>query len=268
MCGNTHPIGSFTRLLAQSQSIDAACTAFQPRSGAGDVERRGETWRKTQKERGSCVAIQRPIMDFSLEVASVRAFTHPLGSWHSGINVPSQGSGGNAAPPEPMHQDPSGSFSGNCGVQAQLHFPRPRCLGPNPCPLTCGRPLPGGGAPGPSLGGRGHCRAAFGCWGAAPPGARPTTGGKRRERARAAGPSLISIPSSHAETLGASVRMRSRGSRGLLRRRWRGRRGWVRQASELASRRTANRPKDRRKVFCGLRGLRWLTGVKHVQELT
>ena len=166
-------------------------------------------------------------MDFSLEVASVRAFTHPLGSWHSGINVPSQGSGGNAAPPEPMHQDPSGSFSGNCGVQAQLHFPRPRCLGPNPCPLTCGRPLPGGGAPGPSLGGRGHCRAAFGCWGAAPPGARPTTGGKRRERARAAGPSLISIPSSHAETLGASVRMRSRGSRGLLRRRWRGRRGWA-----------------------------------------
>ena len=159
------------------------------------MERRGETWRKTQKERGSCVAIQRPIMDFSLEVASVRAFTHPLGSWHSGINVPPQGSGGNAAPPEPMHQDPSGSFSGNCGVQAQLHFPRPRCLGPNPCPLTCGRPLPGGGAPGPSLGGRGHCRAAFGCWGAAPPGARPTTGGKRRERARAAGPSLpASLP--------------------------------------------------------------------------
>lgn len=29
-----------------------------------------------------------------------------------------------------------------------------------------------------------------------------------------------------------------------------------------------NRPKDRRKVSCGLRGLRWLTGVKHVQELT
>lgn len=136
VCGNTHPIGSFTRLLAQSQSIDAAFTAFQPRSGAGDVERRGETWRKTQKERGSCVAIQRPIMDFSLEVASVRAFTHPLGSWHSGINVTSQGSGGNAAPPEPMHQDPNGSFSGNCGVQAPLHFPRPRCLGPNPCPLT------------------------------------------------------------------------------------------------------------------------------------
>lgn len=28
------------------------------------------------------------------------------------------------------------------------------------------------------------------------------------------------------------------------------------------------RPKDRRKVSCGLRGLRWLAGVKYVQELT
>lgn len=62
------------------------------------MERRGETWRKTQKGRESYVAIQRLIMDFSLEVTSVRAFTHPLGSWHSGINAPSQGSGANAAP--------------------------------------------------------------------------------------------------------------------------------------------------------------------------
>lgn len=42
----------------------------------------------------------------------------------------------------------------------------------------------------------------------------------------------------------------------------------MRQASELASRRRANRPKDRSIVSCGLRGLRWPTGVKHTQELT
>lgn len=163
---------------------------------------------------------------------------------------------------------PMGSSPGTVTSRPHSTSQRPRCLGPNPCPLTCGRPLPGGGAPGPSLGGLGHCSSAFGCRGAAPPGARPATGGKRRERARAAGPSLISIPSSHAGPVGASVRMRSRGPRGLLRRSWNGRSGWVRQARELASRRRANRPKDRSKVSCGLRGLRWLTGVKHMQELT
>lgn len=122
--------------------------------------------------------------------------------------------------PNPLPEDP--------GVWAQT-----------PALLTCGRPLPGGGAPGPSLGGRGHCGAAFGLLGAAPPGARPATRGRGRERARAAGPSLISIPSSHAEPVRASVRMRSRGPRRLLQGRRNGRSGWVHKASKWVSKRRA-----------------------------
>lgn len=178
-------------------------------------------------------------MDFSLEVQASEPSRYP---WDHGIRV-SMHPPKAQAPMQPLRnlciRTPMGPSLGTVASRPHSTSRRPRCLGPNPCPLTCGRPLPGGGAPGPSLGGRGHCSAAFGCWGAAPPGARPATEGKRRERARAAGPSLISIPSSHAEPVGASVRMRSRGSRGLLRRRWKGRSGWVRQANELASRRRA-----------------------------
>lgn len=80
---------------------------------------------------------------------SVRAFTLPLGSWHSGINAPSQGSGANAAPPEPMHQDPNGSFSGNCGVQAPLHFPKTQVSGSEPLPPHLRTAPPWGRGSGP-----------------------------------------------------------------------------------------------------------------------
>lgn len=108
------------------------------------MERRGETWRKTQKGRESCVAIQRLIMDFSSEVASVRAFTHPLGSWHSGINAPSQGSGANAAP--------SGTYASGPQWVLLRELWRP---GPTPLPKDPGvwvrTPAPSP-ADGPSLG--------------------------------------------------------------------------------------------------------------------
>ena len=48
---------------------------------------------------------------------------------------------------------PMGPSPGTVASRPHSTSQRPRCLGPNPCPLTCGRPLPGGGAPGPSLGG-------------------------------------------------------------------------------------------------------------------
>lgn len=232
------------------------------------MERRGETWRKTQKGRESCVAIQRLIMDFSLEVTSVRAFTHPLGSWHSGINAPSQGSGANAAP--------SGTYASGPQWVLLRELWRP---GPTPLPKDPGvwvrTPAPSP-ADGPSLG-AGLLAPPLAAWplqrclrmlGSCTTRRAPSDGREKEGARAAAGPSLISLPSSHAGPVGASVRMRSRDPRGLLRRSWNGRSGWVRQASELASRRRANRPKDRSKVSCGLRGLRWLTGVKHMQELT
>lgn len=79
---------------------------------------------------------------------------------------------------------------------------------------TCGLRLPGGGAAGPSRGGRGRSPAALGCDGVAPHAVHPATGGQGRERSRAAGSSLISIPSSPAGPVGASVRKRSPGWRG------------------------------------------------------
>ena len=97
-------------------------------------------------------------------------------------------------PPEPMHQDPNGSFSGNCGVQAPLHFPKTQVSGSEPLPPHLRTAPPWGRGSWPLPWRLGHCSAAFGCWGAAPPGARPATGGKRRERARLLGPASFPSP--------------------------------------------------------------------------
>lgn len=101
---------------------------------------------------------------------------------------------------------------------------------------TCGLHLPGGGAAGPSRGGRGRSPAALGCDGVAPHAVHPATVGQGRERSKAAGSSLISIPSSLAVPVGASVRKRSHGWRRLrLGRQSRRRGGCARQPSWRAS---------------------------------
>lgn len=118
-------------------------------------------------------------MDFSFGVPSVRASMHPSESWHSCTNAPYQGSGTSAVPPEPRHQDPNLFFSGRSWRPAPSPLPEdPSIRARTRACLTCGRPLPGGGAPGPSLSGRCSCRAALGRPGAAPPGARPATRGE------------------------------------------------------------------------------------------
>lgn len=90
---------------------------------------------------------------------------------------------------------------------------------------ACGLHLPGGGAAGPSRGGRGRSPAALGWEGVAPHAVHPATVGQGRVRSKAAGSSLISIPSSHAVPVGASVRKRSHGWRRLRRARQNRRRG-------------------------------------------
>ena len=127
--------------------------------------------------------------------------------------------------------------SGSSGDQPpQPTSRRPWRLCPDRCPLTCGRPLPGGGAPGPSLGGRGHCGAAFGLYTAR----RAPCDGRAGEGARA---SCWAQPHFHSLLLrragGALVRMRSRGPRRLQRGRRDGMRRWVRKASQLVSKRRA-----------------------------
>ena len=150
----------------------------------------------------------------------------PRGPKGPGLNAPSQGPDTRAAPPEPMHQDPNQPlFSRSWRAVPSPLLEDPRVWARTPASLTCGRPLPGGGAPSPSRGGHCSCGAALGPGGASPPGARPAVGGEGRERARAARPSLISIPSSHAGPAGASVRMRCRSQRRLLQGRRNGRRG-------------------------------------------
>lgn len=137
---------------------------------------------------------------------------------------------------------PSDLSPGDPSVLPLTIFRGPRRLGPDPCTLTCGRPVPGGGAPGPCSGGGGsdgRSGAALGRRGVAPPAARPTAVGERGERARAFGPGLISIPSAHARPVGASGRMRSLGSRGLAGETG----GWVREAGKLVSRRGTSGPR-------------------------
>lgn len=132
--------------------------------------------------------------------------------------------------------------------------------------LTCGRPLPGGGAPGPSRSGRcSCCCAALRRGKAAPPGACPATGGEGARASRSAKPHfqpLLPRGSRRGRQRACAVAA----SRGCCGGEGMEERGGApgRRVGEQAR----SYQKGRWKVHCGWRGLRWLTGVKHVQDLT
>lgn len=92
---------------------------FHPRRGVRALEGRGETWRKTQKERGVCCDPETPSMN-------------PMRSCYPGTNAPPQDSVADAVPPEPMHQYPSGSSPVVPSVLPLIHFPKTQESGPRP----------------------------------------------------------------------------------------------------------------------------------------
>lgn len=169
------------------------------------MEGRGETWRKTQKERGSCVATQRPPNGLLPRGPKHPSLHAPLGIMAFGHQC--------TLPRLRRPCSPSRTYaSGPSPVPGVLAISTPSLLSEDPgvCARTAA-PSPAGGS---SLGAglrappSGAAATAALPSDSAPPGARPEMGGQGRERALAAGPSLISIPSSSAGPVRALVRMR------------------------------------------------------------
>lgn len=158
-------------------------------------------------------------MDFSLGVPSVRASMHASESWHSGTNAPYQGSGTNATPPEPMHQDANRFFSGKAWRPAPpIHFPKTRGdEASDPCPPHLRKAPPRGRGSGPLP--QRPLQLLLRC----PPTRQSCTarrvpsdgrGGSAREPL---GQASFPAPPPTRESAGASARMRSRGRQRLLR---------------------------------------------------
>lgn len=201
---------------------------------------------------------------FPLGVPSVRASMHASESWHSGTNAPNQGSGTNAVPPEPMHQDANRFLSRRSWRPFPNPLPEhPGVLARTQARLTCRRPLPGDGAPG---GAAASCSAALGRGKAAPPAACLATGGEGARVSCSAQPHfhpLLPREAGVGRRYACAVAARGGCCGGEEMEGGVGAQG--RQVCEQARR---YRYKGRKKVHCGLRGIRWLTGVKHVQDLT
>lgn len=156
-------------------------------------------------------------------ISSVRA----SGSWHSDTSAPSQGSGTDAAPPEPMHQHPKRSHPGDSSAPPRTHFPKTQAPGPGPQHSHLRTAPPPGRGCGPlprRPRSQPRCpRRGRSCTARRAPSDRRA--GQGRVRSKAAGSSLISIPSSHPVPVGAAVRKRSHGWRRLRRGRQNRRRG-------------------------------------------
>lgn len=200
----------------------------------------------------ACLAIQRPLTDFPLSAPSVRASMHASESWHSGTNAPYQGSGTNAVPPEPMHQDANRFLSGRSWRLAPSPLPEdPGVQARTRARLTCGRPLPGGGAPGPSRSGRRSRCAALGRGKAARSGACPATGGEGARVSCPAQPHFHPLLPRGAGG-GVSTHAQSRPAEAAAgEKKWK--EGWMRKAGKLVSKRGATGRRAIRKYTAGCR---------------
>lgn len=171
------------------------------------------------------MAIQRTLTDFSLGVPSVRASMHASESWHSGTNAPNQGSGTSAVPPEPMHQDVNRFLSRRSwrpSPQSTSRTPRrPPHLQKAPPWGRGSRPLP----PRPQA-----LQRCPRTWQSCSASRVPSDGRGGSARERLGSASFPSPPPTRGRC-GASVRMRSRSQRRLLRGRNGRRGGCARQAS-------------------------------------
>lgn len=112
--------------------------------GVGAVEGREETWRKTEKECGVCRDPKRPVL-------GITAFghQHTLSRLRHRCSLTRT----YASASQTI------SFREILAPYPSSISPRTKRLGPDPSTLTCGLHLPGGGAPGPSRGGRGRSPA-------------------------------------------------------------------------------------------------------------
>lgn len=170
------------------------------------------------------MAIQRTLTDFSLGVPSVRASMHASESWHSGTNAPNQGSGTSAVPPEFLSRR-------SWRPSPQSTSRTPRRPGLERCPPHLQKAPPRGRGSMPLPPWPQQLQRCPRTWQSCSTGRVPSDGRKGSARERLGSASFPSPPPTGGRC-GASVRMRSRSQRRLLRGRRNGRRGGcARQAS-------------------------------------